>query len=96
MEIEERKVSKLKPNEVRIKVMYCSLNSVDCYKFKHSSGDEPFIPGYELSGEVIERGKDVTNEHFIVGDRVAGLSLESFGGLAEQCVVRLGLILIVF
>ncbi|KAJ8942539.1 hypothetical protein NQ314_010044 [Rhamnusium bicolor] len=87
LEIEERQIVSLKPGQVRIQVLYCSVNSVDCYKFKHGGGEFPFIPGYELSGEVIEKGKDVSNEQIIVGDRVAGLSLEHFGGLAEQCVL---------
>ncbi|KAG5878994.1 hypothetical protein JTB14_026798 [Gonioctena quinquepunctata] len=87
LEIEECKVVSLKANQVRVQVVYCSVNSVDCYKFRHGGGELPFIPGYELSGEVIEKGSDVTNEQIIVGDRVAGLSLENFGGLAEQCVL---------
>lgn len=89
LEIVDRKIEKLKANQVRIQVVYCSLNSVDCQKFRHDEGEFPFIPGYELSGEVLERGKDIQNEQIIVGDRVAGLSLEKFGGLAEQCVVNI-------
>lgn len=88
LEIVEKKVEKLKPNQVRVQVVYCSLNSVDCQKFRQEEGQFPFIPGYEFSGEVLERGNNVKNEQIIVGDRVAGLSLEHFGGLAEQCVVN--------
>lgn len=87
LEIEDRKPKSLKPNQVRVQVVYCSVNKVDVYKFQHGGGDLPFIPGYELSGEVVEKGSGVSNEQIIVGDRVAGLSLEKFGGLAEQCVV---------
>lgn len=87
LEIVEKKIEKLKPSQVRVQVVYCSLNSVDCQKFRQEEGQFPFIPGYEFSGEVLERGNDVRNEQIIVGDRVAGLSLEHFGGLAEQCVV---------
>ncbi|XP_023029990.1 quinone oxidoreductase-like protein 2 homolog [Leptinotarsa decemlineata] len=87
LEIEERKVVSLKPNQVRVQVVYCSVNSVDCHKFRQGGGEFPFIPGYELSGEVIEKGRDVSNEDIILGDRVAGLSLENFGGIAEQCVL---------
>lgn len=89
LEIEERKPESLKPNQVRVQVVYCSVNKVDVYKFKHGGGNLPFIPGYELSGEVIEKGSEVSNEQIIVGERVAGLSLERFGGLAEQCVVSI-------
>lgn len=88
LEIIEKKVEKLKPNQVRVQVVYCSLNSVDCQKFRQEEGQFPFIPGYEFSGEVLEVGNDVKNEQIIVGDRVAALSLEHFGGLAEQCVVN--------
>lgn len=87
LEMVDRKIQKLKPNQVRVQVVYCSLNSVDCQKFRQEEGEFPFIPGYEFSGEIIERGNGVKNEQIIVGDRVAGLSLEQFGGLAEQCVV---------
>lgn len=40
-----------------------------------------------MAGEVIERGKDVKNEQVMNGERVVGLSLSTFGGFAEQCVV---------
>lgn len=86
----ERKPEKLKPNEVRIQVAYCSVNSVDCLKFKETKDtDIPFTPGYELSGEVLEVGKDVSKEQAIVGDKVVGLSLETFGGFSQQCVVKI-------
>ncbi|XP_060528897.1 quinone oxidoreductase-like protein 2 homolog [Cylas formicarius] len=88
--IEERKQSKLKPNEVRVQVSYCSVNSADCYKFKQPGTDLPFIPGYELSGEVTEVGSDIQRQQIGVGEKVASLSLEHFGGLAEQCVVNIG------
>ncbi|CAG9861836.1 unnamed protein product [Phyllotreta striolata] len=87
LEIQEKKPASLKPTEVRIRVVYCSVNSVDVHKFKSSTDNLPFIPGYELSGEVIERGKDVKNEQIINGEKVLGLSLSSFGGFAEQCVL---------
>nr|CAH7752209.1 unnamed protein product [Callosobruchus chinensis] len=88
LEIQERKIVKLKPNQVRVQVVYCSVNKVDVVKFKQGGGDLPFIPGYEFAGEVIEKGRDIPNDQIILGDRVAGLSLEDFGGLAEQCVVE--------
>lgn len=85
--IQERKQVKLKSNQVRVQVSYCSVNSVDNHKFKHGGGELPFIPGYELSGEVLEVGNDVRGDKVTVGEKVVGLSLENFGGLAEQCVV---------
>lgn len=85
--IEEKAPGKLSKNQVRIQVKFCSVNSVDCINFANSSRKLPFIPGYELSGEVIEVGKAVTNEQIILGEKAAALSLEKFGGFAEQCIV---------
>lgn len=87
LEIREKKQTKLKPSQVRVQVSYCSVNSVDNYKFKHGGGDLPFVPGYELSGEVLEVGTDIRGDKISVGEKVVGLSLETFGGLAEECVV---------
>lgn len=86
--IEEKPISKLTATEIRIQTQYCSVNSVDCLSFSDGSKKLPFIPGYELSGEVIEVGKDVTKDQIICGEKVAALSLEKFGGFAEQCVVN--------
>lgn len=88
LSIQDRPIEKLKSKQVRVKVAYVSVNSVDCHKFRHGGGELPFIPGYELAGEVIEKGKDVGNEIIRVGERVAGLSLMHFGGFAEQCIVK--------
>lgn len=87
--IEERPISKLSKTQVRIQVQYCSVNSVDCLSFTDGSKKLPFVPGYELSGEVVEVGKDVTNEQILCGEKVAALSLKEFGGFAEQCVVSI-------
>ncbi|KRT82867.1 hypothetical protein AMK59_4144 [Oryctes borbonicus] len=86
--IEEKIQQKLSTNDVRIKVNFCSVNSVDCMSFKETTRELPFVPGYELSGKVIEVGKNITNEQIIIGERVAALSLEKFGGFAEECVVN--------
>lgn len=85
--IEEQPIPKLNSTQVRIQTKYCSVNSVDCISFSDGSKKLPFVPGYELSGEVIEVGKDITKEQIICGEKVAALSLEKFGGFAEQCVV---------
>lgn len=86
--IEEKPVSKVNKTQVRIQVQHCSVNSVDCLSFSNGSRQPPFVPGYELSGEVLEVGKDVSNEQIICGEKVVALSLENFGGFAEQCIVR--------
>lgn len=87
LEIEEQTSKKIKKNEVRVQVNYCSVNSVDCMTYRKHTGDLPFIPGYEISGEVVEIGKAVTPEQVIVGEKVVALSLEKFGGFAKECVV---------
>ncbi|XP_057652643.1 quinone oxidoreductase-like protein 2 homolog [Diorhabda carinulata] len=87
LEIQEKKVPKLKPNQVRVQVVYCSVNSVDCHKFRNDSDQLPFIPGYELSGEILEKGTEVKDEVIRIGERVVGLNLLHFGGFAEQCVL---------
>lgn len=89
--VEDKKQQKLSKNDVRIKVHYCSVNSVDCMNFRDSKRELPFVPGYELSGKVTELGKNISNEQLIVGERVAALSLDKFGGFAEECVVRIKL-----
>ncbi|CAG9830001.1 unnamed protein product [Diabrotica balteata] len=87
LEIQEKKVLKLKPSEVRVQVIYCSVNSVDVYKFKNDGGQLPFIPGYELSGEVLEKGSEIKDEVLRIGERVVGLNLVKFGGFAEECIL---------
>lgn len=87
LDIEERKRSKLQPDEVRLQVHYCSVNSGDIVNFKNPAHGFPFTPGYELSGEVIEIGKKVTKDQVLEGEKVAALNLEKFGGFAEECVV---------
>lgn len=87
--IECKEREKLKKDQVRLKVKFCSVNSVDCITFRDGSKNKqyPFVPGYELSGEVIELGKDVPNEDLRIGETVAALSLSKLGGFAEECIV---------
>lgn len=88
LEIIETKSQKLQKDEVRIQVHYCSVNSADCVTF-HDESKTSFVPGYELSGEVTEIGKSVTPEQVIVGEKVAALSLQKYGGFADECVVNI-------
>jgi len=87
--IEERKPqSKLNDTEVRIDVGACGINSSDQFicKGEHESKPElPFIPGYEICGEVTELGPAV--KHLQVGDRVIGLNKDKYSGFAEECVI---------
>lgn len=84
--IEEKKIKKLDKKQVRIQVNYCSVNTFDVESFKNTNLKLPFVPGYELAGEVLEIGEEVDKISAQVGDRVAVLS-SNFGGFADQCVV---------
>lgn len=86
--IEEQKIRKLKKNEVRIKVKYCSVNIHDVAFFKSPNLKLPFIPGYELSGEVIEVAEGLDKIYAQVGEKVAALSANKCG-FAEQCIVSM-------
>ncbi|XP_049539250.1 quinone oxidoreductase-like protein 2 [Anopheles darlingi] len=88
-----KKVEKLKNDEVRVKVHYCSLNSTDVKiisgKHKELKVPLPFIPGHEFSGEIVEIGKD--NPHFFNrGDRVVVMNdlQDPNGGLVTEAVVK--------
>ncbi|XP_035898902.1 quinone oxidoreductase-like protein 2 homolog [Anopheles stephensi] len=88
-----KKVEKLKSDEVRIKVHYCSLNSTDVKIItgKHAELNVPlpFIPGHEFSGEIVEIGKE--NPHFFNrGDRVVVMNdlQDPNGGLITEAVVK--------
>lgn len=45
----------------------------------------PFVPGFEICGEVVETGENVKT--LSVGSRVIGISKENLGGFAEECIV---------
>ncbi|XP_052861054.1 quinone oxidoreductase-like protein 2 [Anopheles cruzii] len=88
-----KKVEKLKNDEVRVKVHYCSLNTTDVKiitgKHKELDVPLPFIPGHEFSGEIVEIGKD--NPHFFNrGDRVVVMNdlQDPNGGLISEAVVK--------
>ncbi|XP_058116775.1 quinone oxidoreductase-like protein 2 [Anopheles ziemanni] len=88
-----KKVEKLKSDEVRVKVHYCSLNSTDVKilsgKHKELNIPLPFIPGHEFSGEIVEIGKE--NPHFFnCGDRVVVMNdlQDPNGGLISEAIVK--------
>lgn len=73
-------------NEVSIKVAATGINYADCvirmglYKSANELHGYPITPGFEVSGEVIAVGAEVTQ--FKAGDKVLGMSL--FGGYCSQ------------
>lgn len=44
----------------------------------------PLVPGFEVCGEVLEVGRDVTT--MTVGSKVIGMNKEGLGGFAEECI----------
>ncbi|XP_046985098.1 quinone oxidoreductase-like protein 2 homolog [Schistocerca americana] len=87
LDIKEIPLKKLRKNEVRVKVSYCSLNQSDLLMCKGEydfTPKLPFVPGHEISGEIIEVGSEATKEGFTNGQKVVGLSKDDYGGLAQQ------------
>ncbi|MBL8392262.1 MAG: NADPH:quinone oxidoreductase family protein [Candidatus Accumulibacter sp.] len=73
------------PGQVRIRVRACGVNFADglitCGQYQKQP-QPPFSPGFEVAGEVVERGAGV--QSLAVGDRV--IALTPHGGYAEQLV----------
>jgi len=70
---------------VKIKVAYCSICGSDPHLVEGIFGwDPPFGIGHELSGIVVEVGKNATKKGFKPGDRVAGNFLH-FCGTCYYC-----------
>lgn len=87
MEVKEIPLKKLHKDEVRVKVNYCSLNQSDLLMCKGEydiTPKLPFVPGHEISGEIIEVGSEATKEGFTNGQKVIGLSKDDYGGLAQK------------
>ena len=84
--IEEVPAPLLGSADIRIGIKACGVNYPDNlmiagkYQFKPPL---PFSPGFELAGEILEIGADVT--HLQPGQRVAATSL--FGAMAEEICV---------
>lgn len=73
------------PGEVKLRIRACGINFADSLMIagKYQSKIEPpFIPGFEVSGDVTALGPGA--EDLVVGDRVMGLVPS--GGYAEEAV----------
>jgi NADPH:quinone reductase-like Zn-dependent oxidoreductase len=74
--LEERPLPEIKHDDVLIRVRAIGVNPVD-HKTRSGQGvagkmgDPPFIVGWDVAGEVVDRGRRVTD--FEEGDRVAGM-----------------------
>ncbi|MFX0035829.1 MAG: zinc-binding dehydrogenase [Candidatus Hermodarchaeota archaeon] len=86
------------PDELLIKVHYCGICGSDISNFKYQIYQVPLIMGHEISGEIIEIGKDITDMN--IGDKVIamnvsmhitgqlkGLGIFEDGGFAEYVKV---------
>lgn len=77
----------LHPREVRIQVHAAGVNFADLMMrmgMYPEAPKPPFVPGYEISGTVIEVGKET--KKFKIGDRV--LAGTRFGGYTSEAVLQ--------
>jgi threonine dehydrogenase-like Zn-dependent dehydrogenase len=73
------------PEDVKIKVAYCSICGSDPHLVENIFGwDVPFGLGHEVSGVIVELGSKATKKGLKVGDRVAGNFLH-FCGTCYYC-----------
>ncbi|XP_023246099.1 quinone oxidoreductase-like protein 2 homolog isoform X2 [Copidosoma floridanum] len=82
----------LQSTEVLIDVNYCALNGLDvllCENLYPREQSLPFVPGYELSGKLIQVSEGAKQAGYNVGDKVVALNKERFGGLADNCVAEI-------
>ncbi|KAG8226638.1 hypothetical protein J437_LFUL005289 [Ladona fulva] len=88
LKIENLSVKKAKKGQVRVRVRACGVNSPDILISKGEWDREikyPFIPGFEICGEVLEIGSNV--QEISKGDRVIALGKDNFSGFAEECII---------
>ncbi|WP_218144884.1 zinc-dependent alcohol dehydrogenase [Propionispira arboris] len=71
--------------DVKIKVAYCAICGSDPHLVENIFGwDVPFGIGHEVSGVIMELGKNATKKGLKVGDRIAGNFLK-FCGTCYYC-----------
>ena len=89
LRLEERPTQILSTGDVRIRVRAAGINFPDILmvagKYQHKPA-LPFVPGFEISGEVVETGPGCVS--FKAGDKV--MASMRTGGYAEECVVTGG------
>ncbi|MFX1467203.1 MAG: zinc-binding dehydrogenase [Promethearchaeota archaeon] len=66
----------LGPDEVLIKVHYCGICGTDIGNFKYQIYQVPLIMGHEISGEVVEIGKNITN--MSIGEKVIAINVLTY------------------
>ena len=76
--------------QVRVKVEYCAVNATDImYCDGEIETKLPFMPGFEIAGEILEAGASAESAGFTKGTPVIALNKDNHGGFAEQCVVSM-------
>jgi len=92
LEVRETPDPRLRPGEVRIRVRACGVNFADlmaCYGLYPDAPPRPFVPGYEVAGEIDEVGEGVPPSRR--GERVVATT--RFGGYSELVAIRQDLLL---
>lgn len=87
LQVEDVKRQRLEGNEVRVGVHSCGVNASDILMIENKYDRKlnlPIVPGFEVCGEVLEVGRDVTT--MTVGSKVIGMNKEGLGGFAEECI----------
>jgi NADPH:quinone reductase-like Zn-dependent oxidoreductase len=84
---EERAVAErpLAPHEARVRVRASGVNFADIMQrlgLYASAAKPPYVPGFEVAGEVVEVGREV--QHLQVGNRV--VTMMTSGGYSQQVV----------
>lgn len=72
-----------------MEVYTCGVNASDILMCQGQYGVEPkmpFVPGFEICGEVKEIGPKVKTVR--PGDRVVGLKKDGLCGFAEECIIH--------
>lgn len=76
-------------DDIRIRVYGAAINFPDNLIIQgkyQAKPPMPFAPGFEIAGEVIDAGANVSGLH--PGDRVMALTRDGYGGFAEEAVAR--------
>ncbi|EHJ53323.1 quinone oxidoreductase family protein [Streptococcus macacae] len=83
MKYQETENPRVQKKDILIKVDYSGVGLIDVI-FSRGFGQLPLpaTPGLEVSGTVIEVGKEVTD--FQIGDSVAGLTINTLKGFSER------------
>lgn len=77
------------PDDIRIRVYGAAINFPDNLIIQgkyQAKPPMPFAPGFEIAGEVIETGTNVSTLH--PGDHVMALTRDGYGGFAEEAAAR--------